>query len=272
MAEGIIVRRGGGAGGVDFSIVGGATQPSSPKENMIWINTETPIGAVSFSAARPISATLGDVWIAECKPFSIGINIGGKNTMMFYISKCYQYDSEKFVEIPGMIYRSGAWAELHDYALYAPGDEKGITTGGWLSKGMKSQSDSGASAKETPISSTEQYLLIDSSEDTGSDGACILYAADPIDLTDFKSLVFEGDFTRGGTSSATRNLSFCAWSSFPSYYYVSSTKAAGQDVPGTTATMITVDVSSLNGFYYVGCGATYSIVKLTNCYLIPKDA
>lgn len=264
---------GGGSGGVSLEVVGGSAQPSSPKENMIWLNTETPIGAVCFSAGQPLTAANGDVWIAECKPFSTAIDIGGKNTMIFYISKCYQYDSEKFVEIPGQIYKGGVWEGIYDYRLFVPGDDKAITTGGWITQAMKSTSDSGASAKDTPIEHTEQYMSVDTSS-AGTYGSCVLRTVLPVDLTGFKSLVFEGDFTRGGAESAARNLAFCVWTSIPTYYFPQSNKTVMPSytcVTGTTATQIIVNVEEVDTACYIVCGATYSVAKITNCYLIPKE-
>lgn len=46
---------GGGAGGaaLNFKVVGGAVEPSNPKENTIWVNTDVPIPEWMFSAEQP---------------------------------------------------------------------------------------------------------------------------------------------------------------------------------------------------------------------------
>lgn len=62
-----IVGRGisvGGGGGLKVKVVGGTTQPSNPKESMIWVKTSSAIGNVSFTAASPDSPELNDVWIS----------------------------------------------------------------------------------------------------------------------------------------------------------------------------------------------------------------
>ena len=51
MSDGFIVRRGGGTS-LNFKVVGNP-QPSSPKENTIWVDTDTPIPSWEFSATQP---------------------------------------------------------------------------------------------------------------------------------------------------------------------------------------------------------------------------
>ena len=58
MGQAIITRRGGGGGGgpagLNFEIVGGTTQPTNPKENMIWANTAEEITSWDISAELPL--------------------------------------------------------------------------------------------------------------------------------------------------------------------------------------------------------------------------
>lgn len=46
----------GGANPLDFQVVGGASVPSNPRNNTIWVNTSTPIDGWSFGVNEP------DVW------------------------------------------------------------------------------------------------------------------------------------------------------------------------------------------------------------------
>ena len=60
MADCFITRRGGGGiAGLNFKVVGGTTQPTNPKENTIWVNTNTDITSWVFSAGQPESPTEG---------------------------------------------------------------------------------------------------------------------------------------------------------------------------------------------------------------------
>lgn len=49
------VAAGSGSGeGLNFKVVGGTTQPASPKENTIWVNTDTEITSWDFSVTEPL--------------------------------------------------------------------------------------------------------------------------------------------------------------------------------------------------------------------------
>ena len=43
----------GGGENLNFKVVGGTTEPSNPKENTIWVNTDTAITSWDFSATEP---------------------------------------------------------------------------------------------------------------------------------------------------------------------------------------------------------------------------
>ena len=57
-----------GGAGLNFKIVGGTTRPETPRENTIWINTDTAIGEYQFSSTQPAtradgsSLQTGDAW------------------------------------------------------------------------------------------------------------------------------------------------------------------------------------------------------------------
>lgn len=44
---------GGGGNSLNFEVVGGTTEPASPKENTIWINTDVPVKEWMFSNTNP---------------------------------------------------------------------------------------------------------------------------------------------------------------------------------------------------------------------------
>lgn len=49
----------GGASILNFKVVGGTTQPESPKENTIWVNTGTEISGWVFSPEEPAEPSGG---------------------------------------------------------------------------------------------------------------------------------------------------------------------------------------------------------------------
>ena len=52
MAEGFIIRKGGGTS-LNFTVLGGTTRPTNPKENTIWVNTTVEFESWIFSADQP---------------------------------------------------------------------------------------------------------------------------------------------------------------------------------------------------------------------------
>ena len=63
MATIIRVGGGGGKAGIDLTVVGGTTQPENPKNNTIWVKTETAIGTAYLSPTAPEIPAVGDVWV-----------------------------------------------------------------------------------------------------------------------------------------------------------------------------------------------------------------
>ena len=264
--EVFIVRHGGvtteeaGGGGLNFEVVGGTTQPENPSENMIWINTDTEISGYTCSETEPTEPVEGMVWVCLNETVNTPINVCEENPVMLYISNCMQYESGAFVFKDAAIYQSEAWNVLWYGKLYSPGNEWENVTGGWKATAKKSDSDSGVSAKAPTITRNDDGTI----KAALSSGGGIFHTTNMIDLTDYKTLIFEGTFTRGG--SVDYNLLAGVWKSFGSYYNDSA--AASTALSGTSATSRSVNISSLTGKYYVGIGLTNSTAVITNCYLV----
>lgn len=58
----LTINAAGGGVGLNFSIICDVTQPT-PKENMIWVNTGTPLNGYAFASSAPTSPLNGMVWI-----------------------------------------------------------------------------------------------------------------------------------------------------------------------------------------------------------------
>lgn len=53
---------GSGSTSLNFKVVGGTTEPTSPFENMIWVNTDAEITSWIFSSTTPETPAEGMVW------------------------------------------------------------------------------------------------------------------------------------------------------------------------------------------------------------------
>lgn len=119
----IINMTGGGGGGLNFSVVGGAIQPVNPKENTIWVNTETEISGWVFSATEPKSPVEGTVWISTGTSSTVEFNALKKNGIQVYPISAKQYISGAWSEKTAKSYQGGVWKEW-------------ITDGDWIFNGI----------------------------------------------------------------------------------------------------------------------------------------
>lgn len=114
-------------GGLELTVVGGTTQPSSPKNNTLWVNTDVAIGAVSLGPAAPDSPVLGDVWV------NTGVRYGTDSTVAvgpktlavcenpfleINVMNFMQYDGLAWAWCDGGVYANGAWSGMALYIYY----------------------------------------------------------------------------------------------------------------------------------------------------------
>lgn len=102
---------GGGGGGLNFSVVGGTSQPVNPKENTIWVNTETEISGWVFSATEPESPLDGMVWILTGTSSKVEFNVLKKNYVQVYPISAKQYVSGAWVDVTAKSYQGSEWVD-----------------------------------------------------------------------------------------------------------------------------------------------------------------
>ena len=111
---------GGGGGGLNFKVVGVSAQPGNPKENTIWVNTDTEITSWAFSATEPESPVEGMVWIVTGTSSTVEFNALKKNGIQVYPVSCKQYVSGAWADRFAYVYQNGAWSQFSEVitALY----------------------------------------------------------------------------------------------------------------------------------------------------------
>lgn len=109
MGDAYITRRGGGAP-LNFKVVGG-TKPSNPKENTIWVDTDTAITDWVFSATQP-AAVSGRVWIQTGTTSPVTFNALKKNSIQVCPLTAKQYVNGAWVDKAAKSYQGGAWVEF----------------------------------------------------------------------------------------------------------------------------------------------------------------
>ena len=248
MAEGFITRRGGGSANLNFEVVGGTTQPTSPKENTIWVNTSTAITSWVFSIEQPTSPAAGMVWFATATSSSAAFNALKKNTLQVLPQAAKQYISGAWVNKTATTYQNGAWKNW-TVSLYDNGNECTELTGGW-------KSAKGSGGVVTFGSTTMKLTYVGDSDRTSA-----VYTAQKVKISGNKlyctvNITANGQFFEIGAASSitsSENVTFASKTTIKS---------------GKTGSMtVTVDTSGQVGTsYYVVARAygatTASISKI----------
>ena len=221
----MIFNTSGGVDPLNFKVVGGATQPSNPKENTIWVNTAAAITSWVFSATQPTGAE-GMVWFKIADNGLRSFNALKKNGITLHLVSAAQYLSGAWVTKAVNVYQNSAWQELAQY-LYKNGEQYTSLTGGWgLGSGTVSGGKGGFAANADHLSFTGQT---DAYWGFGT-------TLRSVDLTNFRTLHVYGY----GNGSGTFGVGTAQDANFNA-----------STVVYTTLTNYSVDISSLSGSYYV---------------------
>ena len=230
---------GGGGGGLNFKVVGGTTEPSNPKENTIWVNTDTEITGWVFSTSEPQNPEEGMVWIATGTASTVSFNALKKNGVMVYPLAAKQYISGTWTSKTAKSYQGGAWVEWLT-KLYSYGETFSDVTGGW--KGVK---DSGGA-----FAINSDHLYIGYSGGTKRDAA--MYTVNKIDTTGYSKLMVDVDIT---ATLSGYGFSIGLYTSNTSYSN-SFTAKTKLDTKGRVT--MSLDLSSYQGSYYIKLQADVS--------------
>jgi len=112
MGEAFMMRRGGVGSSMNIKVLGGTSQPPSPKENTIWINTDVNIPMWIFSAYEPYGIPEGTVWIMVGSGSAVEINAVKENMLMVYPISCKQYVSGSFQVMDAYAFVNSAWTQF----------------------------------------------------------------------------------------------------------------------------------------------------------------
>lgn len=244
----------GGSGGVNFKVVGGTTEPASPKENTIWVNTSVTIPSWAFSATEPESPVAGMVWISTGISSVVEFNALKKNAIQVYPISAKQYVDGQWVNVEAKIYQNGEWIQWSTLVtyLYNNGDSCTENGGEWVAEGVALESGTN---KVVPTLTEGDSTLTMSIK---SSGGGIVRKNEKIDLTGFDTLSVTGDFSVGSSSAW---LVIVVWTSIGTYSYQNRAASNGIGTSGNNATY-TIDVSELEGEYYIGFSIYGTVSKL----------
>lgn len=219
---------------LNFDVVGGTTEPSNPKENTIWVNTDVEIPTWTLSPTQPAILVEGKVWISLGTRDSLGFNALKKDEIVVYPLFAKQYINGALVDKVAKTYQNGAWVDWYNGELFVDGNQYTNITGGWDDNSYYYYGDSYTKVEPTignTISLAADYRTVGD--------CCIAGTQNPIDLRNRNKICIDVISTTGNcyiaVTNSNRNL------------YLSNTIAAASLSLGT----VELDVSSINESYYI---------------------
>lgn len=244
---------GAGGGSLNFSIVGGTTQPLNPKNNTVWVNTSAAITGYAFSADAPANPAEGNVWIAVSTLSLIKFSITKKNPIMVYPAVAKQFTSGAWTQCDLAVFYDSAWHS----GLVAMFPNSSVE---WASAVYSTISSKGK------VTIAEGYIEMDN-EWTNTQNYQMAYTNTGIDVTPFSQLcvTIRPDSSEGLTKTFGLTTAPSGSANVSSFEVSTSTTA----ISGT----IVVDISTISGVRYIklhqtrGSADNNRRTYITNVYL-----
>ena len=237
----------GGANPLNFKVVGNP-QPTNPKENTIWLNTDTKITGYYFQQEQPENMQPGEVWIGIGGSSQVAFNALKKGgTVMVYPIRAKQMVSDALVDVESKIWQNGAWSNWFNGVLYNAGDTCDDATGGYATKAMPAASWDTNGGANPSITYGSTSMTIKASVNVRGG---IVYTKNKIDLRGYNTLRFTGKLYTGELANNWRT-SLRIWSSLGANSEANNVAALlANNTYGTRS----IDISKLNSEdgYYIG--------------------
>lgn len=251
---------GGSSALLNFSVVGGTSEPAYPRENMIWVNTSTKITSWIFSDTQPAKPEEGVVWIKTGLSSPASFNALKQNGIRINPLLCKQYISGTWVVKTAQTYMNGKWKSWIAY-LYINGDECLDVTGGWVSTAcIQGYNDWGAvgSAYAPKITRNSMNMTVESN----GDGCGLVHTANMIDLSEVNTIVMHGTILSSWGKISTgifiRDNLRGGYSADYSAKYTPANEGVEETGP------FAIDVSALSGNYYICLGVAEYVDTATS--------
>lgn len=232
------VTSGGGGTGLNLKVVGGTTQPENPRENTIWINTDTAITGYVLSPTQPESVAEGVVWLKTADE-GVEINVGKKNAVLLHLADGKLYTGGTWANVEGWAYAGGNWQQFAFERLYLfrAGVDNTELTGGWTSDGY---TDNGTKNYYGTVKIADDYIEFVSKSPGYRGGG----TAKKVDLQGFRKITAicsssntdgTSDFGISNIKDANRNKSVATIDGGPNF----------------TKKMLSINLDNAQGSYYV---------------------
>lgn len=241
----MILNMNGGGASLNFKVVSGTTQPKNPTENMIWVNTETPVNDVCFSATQPENPVNGTVWICTGTSSPVSFNALKKNAIIIYPVSAKLFTSDGnytgWDSKEAKIYQNGAWRNWTIFLIQNGVEKKEFV----LYTGVEYPYT--VNCTKTQNADSIEYNLSSSSSGYG---AYALYYVD-LDLTGLKTIKISASSVYDDVVGTNTLVVLSGLPGNTTRETIENSIIASAKI-GEIMSTVSVDVSSLNGVYPVG--------------------
>lgn len=246
---------------LNFRVIGSLVQPAAPKENTIWVNTDTTITSWVFAPEAPTNPEGGMIFFKTDKTSPVGFNALRKNEITVLPTSAQQYIGGQWKNMEAHAYIGGTWVQFSwtRVYLYKPGQKEVFSAVGWRAFNVF-----GCNAKQPDLWHNDANVTANIGGSGGETG--VVYLNKPIDLSNFKTI--HASVKLNNTAVSTANI-IGVWKSIGQGFYTENKIASKGLNPG--ANDVDVDVSNLNGEYYIGFGlrkdANSGLYTITDLYM-----
>ena len=245
MADLMITRRGttttsgGDTEGLNYTVVGGTTQPGNPIENTVWISTDQAITGHAIGAREPDAPVDGMVWIQTVAFSSAALSVLQDPAVTVYPIMAKQYSAGAWVKRTMEVYLDGVWVPPFDGRFYLNGESFVPTV---------DQRD----PSNAVITENADRLTLST---VASNVSQVFRVFGPVPLDDLRTLSMTGYFSDGVNGSHYADLFINPTRGATTS---SNTAAVQHNVSSSTtkAFTVTLDVSAFTGLFYVYAGTS----------------
>ncbi len=237
-----------GGAALNLKVVGGTSQPASPVENTVWVNTDTAITEWVFSSERPTAKldgtalSGGEVWIRCGTSATAPLNALKKNAAFEYPNACFQYIAGAWAAKTAKNYNGSAWVSW-DTPIWASGTLNTALTGGNLNGCYTRINQYAYAAGPASIS----YGLNDLTWTLSVAGQSSYCHMTPLKINMAEYSKLQIDISNTGTATGWILLT----NSSPNSVEWSTVSATYIQINSGSNGIRTIDLSSLNGSYYL---------------------
>ena len=268
---------GNGGNQLDFKLVAYATEDellaATPKENTIGVETDSFNGYV-IDATEPENPTDRMLWVQVSDTSPRKFPATKDKTIYIKPVKCWQYVDGDWKVIVSYLYKDATWKAIGRLYLYRNRDYNRN-----IANELKTLAFSYSSQDncKTTFASNERglgiYVTTELYGEDAKKGACnIFQKSEPgvplhkYDLTDFKTLNFTGFCDP--TESSSSSVIYGCWDVMGAYGYSDSNRLkASAKFTKYNSEPVVIDVSALEGEYFIGVGVRCAHMVMEECYL-----